>query len=130
MWKRTSVTMVPASSAQVHPRSGFSQAPWSTILRKAELKRHDSREARNFRRRFCIPYKFFLELVKLAKQVVDIMSLAATGVAGRQSIPLELKISRSCCQICQKRDEMYGFGSRWQMAPRRDSIGRTVLYYR
>ena len=50
---------------QVHPRS--SQAPWSIMLRKAELKRRDPREARNFRRHFRIPYEFFLELVQLAK---------------------------------------------------------------
>ena len=55
---------------QVHPRSDLSQAPWSTILSKKGLKCHDSREARDFCRRFRIPYKFFLELAKLAKQVV------------------------------------------------------------
>ena len=44
---------------QVQPRSDLSQAPWSTILRKAELKRHDSREARNSCRHFRILYEFF-----------------------------------------------------------------------
>ena len=33
---------------QVHPRSNFSQAPWSIMLRQAELKRRDTREARTF----------------------------------------------------------------------------------
>ena len=35
--------------------------------RDLELKRPDSREARNSRRDFCIPYEFFLELMQLAK---------------------------------------------------------------
>ena len=52
---------------EVPPRSDFSQVPWSIMLRKAELKRRDSREYRNFRRHFRIPYEFFLELVQLAK---------------------------------------------------------------
>ena len=69
---------------QVHPRSDFSQVPWSTILKKAELNRHDSREARNLRRRFRIPYEFFLALVKLAKQVALIgYWLLAIGCNGR-----------------------------------------------
>ena len=34
---------------EVLSRSDFSQAPWSIMLRKAELKRRDSREYRNFR---------------------------------------------------------------------------------
>ena len=81
----------------VHPRSDFSQTPWSTMLRKAELKRRDSREARNFRRQIPIPYEFFLELVLLAKHQ-KWFSLAARDEAGRQCIPEELKDkSRSCC---------------------------------
>ena len=52
---------------QVYPRSGFSQAPWSVMLRKLELKQRDSRVYRNFRRHFCIPFEFFLEPVQLAK---------------------------------------------------------------
>ena len=47
---------------QVHPRPGFSQAPWSIMLRKSELKRHDSREARHFRSHFRLSYEFFLKL--------------------------------------------------------------------
>ena len=71
MWNKASTAMVPVSSALGKSnQTEFSQAPWSTILRKAELKRHDSRETRNFCRRFRIPCEFFLELVKLAKQVV------------------------------------------------------------
>ena len=91
---------------QVHPRSYFSHS----TLRKAELKRRDSRETRKFRRRFRIPYEF-LELVKLAKRR-KWFSLAARDVAGRQCILVELKISRSCCSFCQKRNVVYGLGSR------------------
>ena len=67
---------------QVHPRSDFSRAPWSAMPRKAELKRHDPREVRNFSIRFRIPYEFFLELVKLAKHRKR-FSLAGMDVAGR-----------------------------------------------
>ena len=84
---------------EVPPRSDFSQAPWSIMLRKAELKRRDSRKYRNFRRHFRIPYEFFLKLVQLAKYRKWI-SLAARDVAGRQCIPVELKVSSSCCQFC------------------------------
>ena len=79
---------------EVPPRSDFSRAPWSIMLRKAELKRCDSREYRNFRRHFRIPYEFFLELVQLAKYQ-KWFSLAARDVAGRQCIPVELKVSSS-----------------------------------
>ena len=89
---------------EVPPRSDFSQAPWSIMLRKAELKRHDFREYRNFRRHFRIPHEFFLELVQLAKYR-KWFSLAARDVAGRQCIPVELKVSSSCCQFCM----VYGF---------------------
>ena len=80
---------------EVPPRSDFSQAPWSIMLRKAELKRRDSRECRNFRRHFRIPYEFFLELVQLAKYR-NWFSLTARDVAGRQCVPVELKVSSSC----------------------------------
>ncbi|CAM9585631.1 unnamed protein product [Ascophyllum nodosum] len=62
------------------------------MLGKPELKRRESREYRNFRRHFRIPYEFFLELVKLAKDR-KWFSLAARDVAGRQYIelPVELK---------------------------------------
>ena len=76
------------------PPLDFSQVQWSTLFRDAELKRHDFRETRNFRRRFCIPYELFMDLVKLVK--IKLFSLAATDVARRQNIPLKLKISSSC----------------------------------
>ena len=81
---------------QVHPRSDLSQMPWSIMLWKPKLKRRDSREYRNFRRHFCIPYEFFLKLVQLAKW----FSLTARDVAGRQCIPVVLKDSR-----CYSADE-------------------------
>ena len=85
---------------EVPPRSYFSQAPWSIMLRKAELKRRDSREYRHFRRHFRISYEFFLELVQLAKYR-KWFSLAARDVVGRQCIPaVELKVSSSRCQFC------------------------------
>ena len=68
---------------QAHSRSDLSQAPWSIMLRKAELKRRDSKETRNFRRHFSIPYECFLELVQLTKHQ-KWFSLAARDVAGRQ----------------------------------------------
>ena len=79
---------------QVHPRSDFSR--WSIMLRKPELKQRDSREYRNSRRHFRIPYEFFLELVQLAKHR-KWFSLVARDVAERQCIPVVLKDRRRCC---------------------------------
>ncbi|CAN0596744.1 unnamed protein product, partial [Laminaria digitata] len=44
-----------------------------------------------FRRRFRIPYPFFVELVKLAKDK-EWFSSVEQDVVGRQCIPLELKV--------------------------------------
>ena len=52
---------------QVRPRLYVSQAPWPIMLRKANLKRRDSREARNFRRNLIILYELFFEFLALAK---------------------------------------------------------------
>ena len=60
------------------------------MLRKPELKQRDSREYRNFRRHFRIPYEFFLELEQLAKHR-KWFSLAARDVAGGQCIPVMLR---------------------------------------
>ena len=84
-------------SRQVLPRSDFSQSPWSILLRKPELKQRDSREYRNFRRHFRIPYEFCLKLAQLAKHR-KCFSLAARDVTGRQCIRVVLKdSSRSFC---------------------------------
>ena len=78
----------PRVKRKVYPRPDFSQAPWSILLRKAELKRRDSREARNFRRHFRIPYEFFSELVQLAehRKWFSLTALTAKNVAGGQCI--------------------------------------------
>ena len=84
-----SIAMVPASNAlgksthdQIVPRHrGLKCAVvYNAQESRAETPRLQ-REARNFRRRFRILYELFLELVKLAKQVVFVGS---TDVAGRQ----------------------------------------------
>ena len=80
---------------QVHPRSDISQASWYIMLRKPELTQRDSKEYKNFRRHFRIPYEFFLELMQLAKHR-KWFSLAARDVAGRRCIPVELEDCRSC----------------------------------
>ena len=100
---------------EVSPRSDFSQAPWPIMLRKAELKRRDSREYGNFRKHFRIPYEFFLELVQLAK--------VARDVVGRQCIPVELKVSSTCCQFCT----VYGLDSRSTVQT--VNIGPGIYYY-
>ena len=43
------------------------------IPRKAELKRQGSREARNFRRRFRIPYEFFLGACEAGKATKEVL---------------------------------------------------------
>ena len=96
MRKRAHMVIVLASSARsksTHDRMSFLNAMiYNTQDSSAETPH--SRKTTIVCRRFRIPYEFFLELVKSAKQVVR---LAATDVAGRQSIPLELNISRRCC---------------------------------
>ena len=69
---------------QVYPRSGFSQAPSSIMPGKPKLKQRDSREYRNFRRHFRIPYEFLLERVYAGKapKVILTMSLVI-GCIGR-----------------------------------------------
>ena len=79
-------------TGHVHQRSDFSQAPWSIMLRKAELKHRHSRDARNFGNNVLILYELFLEPMKPAKQRNQ-LSLAARDVAGRQCILVKLKIS-------------------------------------
>ena len=85
---------VPASSVlgeSTHDRI----SPDALMLRKPELEQHDSREYRNFRRHFRIPYEV-LVLVQLAKHR-KWLSLAARNVAGRHCLPVMLKDSQSCC---------------------------------
>ena len=64
-------TLVKALSASP-PTVGFLSSAVVYNTQESKAKRHDSREARSFRRRFRIPYDFLLGLLKLAKQVVFI----------------------------------------------------------
>ena len=106
--------MVPASSVlgeSTHDRI----SPVDLMLRKPELEQRDSREYRNFRRHFRIPYEF-LELVHLAKYL-KWFSLATRDVAGRQYLPVVLEDSQTCYKFCQKCD-VFGLG--FEMTPTTD----------
>ena len=88
------MAMVPASSVlgeSTHDRI----SPDGLMLRKPDLEQIDSREYRQFRRHFRIPYEF-LEPAQLAKHR-KWFSLAARDVTGRECLPVVLEGSQSCC---------------------------------
>ncbi|CAN0185409.1 unnamed protein product [Pylaiella littoralis] len=79
---------------RVLPRPDYRASFWWRMLGETGLKEPGSREARLFRRRFRIPYQFFTELIELVKEK-KWFSIRQTDVAGRQCIPVELKVLAS-----------------------------------
>lgn len=77
-------------------RPDYSQSAWAVMLRtgQAALNDHTSRKAATFRRRFRIPYKVFVQLVGMVRELGWFPS-REYDIAGRQCIPLELKLSSS-----------------------------------
>lgn len=75
----------------VYPRGNYRESHWWKMLQCEDLKDHTSRAAKLFRRRFRIPYVLFVELVELVKEK-KWFSTAEVDVAGRQCIPVELKV--------------------------------------
>lgn len=81
----------PKRSRRVFPRGDYGQSEWAIMLRCEELKDPTSREARSFRRRFRIPYGFFVQLMALTKRK-KLFPTAEKDVVGRQCVPTELKV--------------------------------------
>lgn len=82
---------------RVYPRPDYYASAWAIMLRDRDLLDHSTRAARVFRRRFRIPYMFFVELVRIVKQR-QWFTLGAKDATGCMVIPAELKVGapRSC----------------------------------
>lgn len=78
-------------SRLVYPRGKYRESAWWQMLQAEGLKDHTTKEARPFRRRFRVPYVFFVDLVTLVK-VKKWFSTAEVDVAGRECIPVEPKV--------------------------------------
>ena len=74
---------------QVRPEYDSSQ--WAEMLRDSTLQDHKSRAAKLFRRRFRVPYRFFIEIVRLAKDA-EWFTSEEHDASGREYIPVELKV--------------------------------------
>ena len=78
---------------RVFPRSDYNASAWGQMLRCEALNNHQSAVAKLFRRRFRVPYAFFLQLVKVVKYR-GWFKAGPCDPAGRPSIPVELKVRR------------------------------------
>lgn len=94
----------PKRSRRVFPRKDYAKSEWAVLLQCEDLGDPASKAAKAFRRRFRIPYPFFLELVNLAKRK-KLFPTAEKDAVGRQCVPTELKVSRersTAVPICPK----------------------------
>lgn len=83
----------PKRTRRVFPRKDYGKSEWAVLLQCEDLGDPASKAAKAFRRRFRIPYPFFLELVRLAKRN-KLFPTAEKDAVGRQCVPTELKVSR------------------------------------
>lgn len=106
----------PKRRRTVVKRSDYRSLPWARMLEKVDLLSDPStREAKQFRRRFRVPYPFFLDLVQDVKAgnwagfTTDEFELGGRGT--RRCIPVEIKVrwaskvgaSRiTCCCVYSK----------------------------
>lgn len=77
--------------ADAGPRPGYNASNWMAMISDPELGNPSSRAARKFRRRFRPPPTVFFGLVKQFKSK-NWLQVAATDVAGRPSVPFEMKL--------------------------------------
>ena len=83
-----------ARRRRVYVRPDYEQSAWSVMLRsKEDLNNPSSRQAKQFRRRFRLPYPVFTHLVDIIRERSWLRS-KEKGVAGRKCIPLEMKVRR------------------------------------
>lgn len=92
-------------SRQVKERKDWSTSAWWLQLQDAALLDHATDAAKTFRTRFRVPHAFFLELVKLARGK-RWFSRGEQDAAGRQGIPIELKVS-TCLSINTHRNHRH-----------------------
>ncbi|CAB1109500.1 unnamed protein product [Ectocarpus sp. CCAP 1310/34] len=91
----------PKRRRQVVPRADYRSMPWAKMLEKTDLLMDPTtREAKQFRRRFRVPYPFFVSLVDDVKAgnwpdfTTDEFELGGRG--SRRCIPVEIKV----CGVC------------------------------
>ena len=82
----------PKRSRRVFPRKDYNNSEWAVLLKCEDLGDPATKAAKSFRRRFRIPYPFFLELVELVKRK-KLFSTTEKDAVGRQCVPTELKVS-------------------------------------
>ena len=76
----------------VVPRPDYKQSPWANMLRNQDLLDPTSRAAKLFRRRFRVPHKFLLTLVRRVIEEGWVPTAEVDG-GGRRCIPATLKVS-------------------------------------
>ncbi|CAN0128698.1 unnamed protein product, partial [Laminaria digitata] len=86
----------PKQTRQSYPRPEYMESEWGQWLKALrELDAADGgidpecREAVKFKEHFRVPYDFFVNLVETVKPV---FTTATHDVAGRECVPLELKV--------------------------------------
>jgi hypothetical protein len=74
---------------RTYGRGKFKESVWWKTLSDPRAKNPKSREDKQFRRRFAVPYSIFLEYVGWAR---GWLPQADYDCAGRPSVPIELKV--------------------------------------
>ena len=94
----------PKRRRQVVPRADYRSLPWAKMLEKTDLLMDPTtREAKQFRRRFRVPYPFFVSLVDEVKAgnwrgfTTDEFELGGRG--SRRCIPVEIKVCHDYAQV-------------------------------
>lgn len=89
----------PAKRArQVFERRDYNESEWMQMLQDPELHDPESKAAEDFRDDYRVPYPLFAELVAMAKRGEWFpMRDDERDVAGRQCIPVELKVRNGRC---------------------------------
>ena len=87
---RTAVVPMPSALVKFTHDRVFSQAWWSSImLRKAEMKRRDSRKARNFRKTLPHPVRVLLGALCRAGKAPKVVLVGCKG-RGREAVYVHL----------------------------------------
>ena len=85
----------------VHPRPDYKGSVWWLMLQRDDLlSDQQTREYRQFRRRFGLPYSEFAKVVTLAKSW-GIVSAKEVDAVGRKAVPLPLKVLGALRVLCK-----------------------------
>ena len=89
---------VPKRSRRVRERNNWRSSAWWIQLQDPDLQDYTTNAAKVFRGRFRVPYPFFEELVKLAREK-HWFSRGQVDASGREGVPVELKV-REHMTVC------------------------------